>query len=106
MTNQVPLSVLQSQTTAAEDQRESGILRVLNEIYAVGTDDLDAGPSQKKQRFQEELVDKYVVVSSTNHPEFDASRKLRDDYSEPENSSPTLRSHIGRAVGPNPPPVP
>lgn len=44
------VTILMSQSAAAKDQRESGIMRVLNEIYVVGTDHLDIRPSQKKQR--------------------------------------------------------
>lgn len=79
-------------------------LRLLNEIYTAETDELVDGPSQKKQRDNDKAVDKFVISSSTQ-PEFDALKKLREDYSEPETSSP-WRSQTRGAVGPIPPPVP
>ncbi|KFK34075.1 hypothetical protein AALP_AA5G099300 [Arabis alpina] len=86
----------------AGKRRDSGIVRSLAEIFETGTNDLDAGPVQKKQRVIKDHVDKFVVVSTSRQPRQDALLKISDDYNEADASPPDWRSQIRGAVGPNP----
>lgn len=47
------------QTETNEKGKETGMLRLLNEIYA-GTELLDAQPANKRQRLEDEMSDKFV----------------------------------------------